>query len=49
MEKKHIIITTINNYEKTSIEFFKDSSYEIIVVGDIKTNHLLSKVSFRRN
>lgn len=40
MEKKHIIITTINNYEKTSIEFFKDSSYEIIVVGDIKTNHL---------
>ena len=39
MNKKSIIITTINSYENTSIDFFLKQGYNIIIVGDLKTPH----------
>jgi len=39
MLKKAIIITTINEYLKTSIIYFQKYSYDIIVIGDLKTPH----------
>ena len=37
--KKYIIITTINEYLKTSIEEYSKHDYNIIIVGDKKTPH----------
>ena len=37
--KKSVIITTINSYENTSIDFFLKYDYNIIIVGDLKTPH----------
>lgn len=39
MKKKSIIITSINSYESTSIDFFLKYDYNIIIVGDLKTPH----------
>lgn len=39
MTTKCIIITTINSYDKTFIDNYKDFNYDIIVVGDLKTDH----------
>lgn len=40
MNKKCIIITTINSYYKTFIEQYCDFDYDIIIVGDTKTDHI---------
>lgn len=37
--KKYIIITTINEYSKTSIEEYSKHDYNIIIVADKKTPH----------
>ena len=39
MAKKCIIITSINSYENTFIKNFDAFDYDIIVVGDLKTDH----------
>lgn len=38
MLKKSLVITTINRYENTCLEDFKKYGYDIIVVGDLKTD-----------
>ncbi len=39
LEKKYLIITTINKYSDTSIEEYLKYNYNIIIVGDKKTPH----------
>jgi len=39
MNKKAIIITTINDFTNTSISKFIEYNYDIIIVGDLKTPH----------
>ena len=40
MKKRAIVMTTINPYEKTSIENYLEYKYDIIIVGDKKTPHI---------
>ena len=39
MTKKCIIITSINSYDNTFIKNYHDFDYDIIIVGDLKTDH----------